>query len=93
MSYEKKVFVMDRETLHEIVGPSVNRDEDMLAVMERIKGKEIQAPLRDENFALIKVRGIVSDKSQPNSSRMILEDWKGNKLPKAWSIKVLELIE
>ena len=93
MAYEKKVFLMDRETLHEIVGPSVNRDEDMLVVMDRIKGKEINASLRDENFAMVKVKGIVSDKSQAGSSKMILEDWKGNKLPKPWSIKILEISE
>ncbi len=93
MGYEKKVFLMDRETLHEVVGPQVDRNEEMLSVMERINGKEIKASLRDENFALIKLRGVVSDKSQPKSSRMVLEDWKGNKLPKPWSIKVLEIIE
>ncbi|GEM_PF-3480170 len=93
MGYEKKVFLMDRETLHEVVGPQVDRNEEMLSVMERINGKEIKASLRDENFALIKLRGVVSEKSQPKSSRMVLEDWKGNKLPKPWSIKVLEIIE
>lgn len=93
MAYEKKVFLMDRETLHEVVGPQVDRNEEMLIVMDRIKGKEIKTPLRDENFAMVKVRGIVSDKAQPNSSKMVLEDWKGNKLPKPWSIKILEIIE
>ncbi len=91
MVNENKVFLMDRETLHEIVGPSVNRDEEMLVVMDKIKGKEINASLRDENFALVKVRGIVTDKVMPKTSKMILEDWKGNKLPNPWSIKVLEI--
>lgn len=93
MFYEKKVFLMDRETLHEVVGPQVDRNEEMLVVMEKIKGKEIKAALRDESFALVKVRGIVLEKSLPNSSKMVLEDWKGNKLPEPWSIKVLEIIE
>ena len=93
MAYEKKVFLMDRESLHEIVGSQVNRDEEMLIVMDKIKGKEIKASLRDENFALVKLRGIVSDKALPNSSKMVLEDWKGNKLPKPWFLKVLEIIE
>ena len=93
MAYEKKVFLMDRESLHEVVGPQVNRDEEMLVVMEKIKGKEIKAALRDENFALVKLRGIVSDKALSNSSKMVLEDWKGNKLPKPWFLKVLEIIE
>lgn len=91
MSYEKKVFLMDRETLHEIVGPQVNRDEEMLIVMNKIKGKEIVTPIRDENFALVNVRGIVSDKALPKSSKMVLEDWKGNKLPSPWYLKVLEI--
>lgn len=90
MAYEEKEFLMDRETLHELVGPQVSRDEEMLVVMERIKGKEIKAVLRDENFARAEVRGILL-KDSTAGSRLLLEDWKGNKLPDRWSIKVLEL--
>lgn len=93
MDYAKKVFLMDRETLHDIVGSQVNRDEEMLVVMEKIKGREIEASLRDENFGLVKVKGVISNRTVARASKMVLEDWKGNKLPKPWYIKVSKIAE
>lgn len=90
MAYEDKEFLLDRETLQLLAGPAVSRDEEALVILAKLKGKEISATLRDENFAMVNVKGTLIDKAS-GASKVWIEDWKGFRLPKPWGLKVKEL--
>ena len=93
MTYEENEFRIDREALQGVVGSEVEWNVEPEVILEMIKGQEVTAWVKDKNFAILKVKAIISDSTEklPGSVRLWVENWQGVPLPKAWAIKILEI--
>ncbi len=91
--YEDKEFNLDRESLQDTVGQSIDPHWEADAVLAELKGKEAKFSLRDESFENIEVRGIVSESSDPlpGSAKLWPYDYQGRRQSKSWAIKILEV--
>ncbi|MFC1968220.1 hypothetical protein ACFLVX_02365 [Chloroflexota bacterium] len=93
--YEDREFSLDRESLQDTVGQSIDPHWEADAVLAALKGKEAKFLLMDENFEAMNVKGIVSESTDPlpGSAKLWPYDYQGRRQTQPWAIKILEVYD